>query len=72
MGCPSVNGVRKIQLQKQTAELMNSEDSAFEEPVQREKESYIEISAHGMTLKITENTASPLIAKVLGVLAHVE
>ena len=54
------------------AQLMNSEDSAFEEPVQREKESYIEISAHGMTLKITENTSSPLIAKVLGVLAHVE
>lgn len=52
-------------------ELMNSETSALEESVPR-KESYIEISAHGMTLKITEDTASSLIAKVLGVLAHVE
>ena len=47
------------------AELMNSEDSAFEESVQWKKESYIEILAHGMTLKITENTASPLISYVL-------
>lgn len=54
------------------AELMNYEDAAFEEPVQRKKESYIAISAHGMTLKITKNTASLLIAKVLGVLAYVE
>ena len=54
------------------AQLMNSEDSTFEEPIQRKKKSYIEISAHGMTLKIIENTSSPLIAKVLRVLAHVE
>ena len=52
-------------------ELMNSETSALEKSVPG-KESYIEIFSHGMTLKITENTASSLIAKVLGVLAHVE
>lgn len=53
-------------------ELMNSERTSLEESVQRKAESCIEISAHGMTLKITENTASALIEKVLGVLAHVE
>ena len=53
-------------------ELMSSENSELEESVQRGKESYIEISAHGMTLKITDNTESSLIAKVLGVLAHVK
>lgn len=52
-------------------ELMNTKLSANEEPVQKKK-SYVEISAHGMTLKITEDTASSLIEKVLGVLAHVE
>lgn len=49
-------------------ELMNSETSALEESVPG-KESYIEIFSHGITLKITEDTASSLIAKVLGVLA---
>ena len=52
-------------------ELMDTELSAHKESVQKEK-SYVEISAHGMTLKITEDTESSLIAKVLGVLAHVE
>ena len=52
-------------------ELMDTELSAHEESVQKRK-SYVEISAHGMTLKITEDTESSLIAKVLGVLAHVK
>lgn len=52
-------------------ELMNTKLSINEESVQKNK-SYVEISAHGMTLKITEDTASSLIEKVLGVLAHVE
>ena len=55
-----------------SAELMHSTSSAFEESDQRKAESCIEISAHGMILKITENTTSGLIEKVLGVLAHVE
>ena len=53
-------------------ELIHSASTALEELEQRKSESCIEISAHGMTLKITENTASALIEKVLGVLAHVE
>lgn len=53
-------------------ELMDSESTSLKECVQRNMESCIEISAHGMTLKITENTASALIEKVLGVLAHVK
>ena len=53
-------------------ELIHSASTALEELEQRKSESCIEISAHGMTLKITENTASVLIEKVLGVLAHVE
>lgn len=52
-------------------ELMDTEPSAHEESVPKKK-SYVEISTHGMTLKITADTESSLIAKVLGVLAHVE
>lgn len=34
--------------------------------------SFIELSSHGVTLRVTENTSDTLLAKVLGVLAHVE
>ena len=35
-------------------------------------ESFIEVSSHGLTLRISEHTSSSLIEKVLGALAHVE
>lgn len=34
--------------------------------------SFIELSSHGVTFRVTENTSDTLLAKVLGVLAHVE
>lgn len=34
--------------------------------------SCIELSAHGVTLRVTEETSLTLLAKVLGVLIHVE
>ena len=34
--------------------------------------SYIELSSHGVTLRVTEDTSDVLLRKVLGVLAHVE
>ena len=53
-------------------ELIPSDNSVLEESISRKAESCIEISSHGMTLRITENTSSSLIEKVLGVLAHVK
>ena len=35
-------------------------------------ESFIEVTSHGMTLRINENTSGSLIEKALGALAHVE
>ncbi len=34
--------------------------------------SFVEVTTHGMTIRINENTSSSLIEKVLGALAHVE
>lgn len=34
--------------------------------------SFIELTAHGVTFRVTQNTPDTLLAKVLGVLAHVE
>lgn len=33
---------------------------------------FIELSSHGVTLRVTEDTSDVLLRKVLGVLAHVE
>lgn len=35
-------------------------------------DSSIELYAHGVTLRVTDQTSSDLLAKVLGVIAHVE
>lgn len=35
-------------------------------------ESFLDISANGMTIRVTEQTSGSLLKKVLGVLAHVE
>ena len=35
-------------------------------------ESFLDISANGMTIRVTEQTSGFLLKKVLGVLAHVE
>ena len=34
--------------------------------------SFIELSSHGVTLRVTPDTSDALLSKVLGVLAHVE
>ena len=34
--------------------------------------SYLELSVHGVTLRVTEDTSDTLLTKVLGVLVHVE
>ncbi len=35
-------------------------------------DSFLDISANGVTIRVTEHTSSSLLRKVLGVLAHVE
>ncbi|WP_075680043.1 hypothetical protein [Roseburia sp. 831b] len=52
--------------------LMTNGNYSFAETNQECDESFIELSAHGVTLRVTENTSSSLLSKVLGVLAHVE
>ena len=55
-------------------ELMTSEKPTPQE-IQAEvpqKDSSIELNAHGITLRVTDQTSSDLLAKVLGVIAHVE
>lgn len=52
--------------------IVTSNDYSSEEITQKLEESFIEVSSHGVTLRITEHTSSSLIEKVLGALAHVE
>ena len=44
----------------------------MEEPASISTVSCLELYAHGVTLRVTEATSETLLAKVLGVLAHVE
>ena len=54
------------------AELMTmSENVPEEKPVQPVAEVFLEREAHGITLRVTEQTPNKLLSKVLGVLAHV-
>ena len=39
---------------------------------QTSEDSFLELTSHGITLRVTEQTSSTLLSKVLGVLAHVE
>lgn len=39
---------------------------------QPSEDSFLELTSHGITLRVTEQTSSTLLSKVLGVLAHVE
>ena len=41
-------------------------------PTVSSNNSYFELSVHGITLRVTENTSYTLLTKVLGVLVHVE
>ena len=52
--------------------VVTSNDYSSEEITQKLEESFIEVSSHGLTLRISEHTSSSLIEKVLGALAHVE
>lgn len=52
--------------------IVTSNDYSSEEITQKLEESFIEVSSHGLTLRISEHTSSSLIEKVLGALAHVE
>lgn len=53
--------------------LMSLEDATSQEQLsQTSEDSFLELSSHGITLRVTEQTSSALLAKVLGVLAHVE
>lgn len=48
------------------------EESTSVSTVSSNNTSYLELYAHGVTLRVTEATSETLLAKVLGVLAHVE
>ena len=52
--------------------IVTSNDYSSEEITQKLEESFIEVSSHGLTLRISEHTSSSLIEKVLGAFAHVE
>lgn len=52
--------------------IVTSNDDSSAGITQKLEESFIEVSSHGVTLRITEHTSSSLIEKVLGALAHVE
>ena len=52
-------------------ELMEEESTSVS-TVSSNNTSYLELYAHGVTLRVTEATSETLLAKVLGVLAHVE
>lgn len=45
---------------------------ASEPPTSVSDNSYLELSSHGVTLRVTADTSDALLSKVLGVLAHVE
>lgn len=47
-------------------------DGAIESSAAVPDDSYLEMSSHGITLRVTADTSDVLLAKVLGVLAHVE
>ena len=46
--------------------------SSQEQSSQTSGDSFLELTSHGITLRVTEQTSSALLSKVLGVLAHVE
>ena len=48
------------------------EESTSVSTVSSNNTSYLELYAHGVTLRVTEAASETLLAKVLGVLAHVE
>ena len=48
------------------------EESTSVSTVSSNNTSYLELYAHGVTLRVTEATSETLLAKVLEVLAHVE
>ena len=52
--------------------LVASDNYSLKETPQICEESFIDVSSHGISFRITEKTSDSLIAKVLGVLAHVE
>ena len=53
-------------------QVMSSETYPIHEELNREDGSYVEVSFHGCTLRINENTSSALITKIFGALTHVE
>lgn len=55
-------------------ELMHteSESTAVDSNSALTHDSFLDISVNGMTIRVTEQTSSVLLKKVLGVLAHVE
>ena len=52
--------------------LMSLEDEQAKTLTHVSDASFLELSAHGITLRVTEQTPTALLSKVLGVLAHVE
>ena len=53
--------------------LTSADESCVQEsPVMLTDDSFIELSAHGIVLRVTEQTSCTLLSKVLGVLAHVK
>lgn len=70
--------VRKACLDSLSDEAVNQEVVPAEEPCIKKllpesvKGSSLEFDFHGATLRVTDQTSDALLAKVLGVLAHVE
>ena len=70
--------VRKACLDSLSGEAVNQEVVPAEEPCIKKllpesvKGSSLEFDFHGATLRVTDQTSDALLAKVLGVLAHVE
>ncbi|MFR4916725.1 MAG: hypothetical protein ACLTE0_06855 [Coprococcus phoceensis] len=52
--------------------VISSSHSSQKDAIPEHDGAFVEVDAHGMKIRIHENTSSSLIQKVLGALVHVE
>ena len=52
--------------------VISSSHSSQEDAISERDGTFVEVDAHGMKIRIHENTSSSLIQKILGALVHVE
>ena len=52
--------------------VISSSHSSQKDAIPEHDGTFVEVDAHGMKIRIHENTSSSLIQKVLGALVHVE